>query len=235
MARTDKYKKVDTGKEVDLIPFMNLLAILIPALLISTEYIKIATIGVASPRIGPKSEVVENTDEKPPLNLNIVASSLGFYIASQNTVLPGMEEGKVGPTIEKVQVEVYRANVKGRTKEVSRVWTYKGKKYIYGSKMLTPEEYTEHLNNLKDANGGTLQSSQEMDYDYPALHDKLIEIKKAVTDVKGNDQVIVSADPDVQFTSIIRIMDAARYYATDDDPGKKLDLFPKVVLSAGVT
>lgn len=232
MARTDKYKKGMAQADVDLIPFMNLLAILIPALMISTEYIKIATIGVSSPRIGPSTPVAEQTDEKPPLNLNIVASSLGFYIASQNTVLPGQEEGKVGPTIEKVKVDVYRANVKGRTKVVSRVWTHKGKHYILGAKELTSEEYNDHLEMLRSTYGA-IQQSQEMDYDYPALREKLVEIKKAVTDVKGNDQVIVSADPDVNFTNVVRIMDASRFYF--NDAGEKQDLFPRVVLSAGVT
>lgn len=234
MARTDKYKKTGGSSEVDLLPFMNLLAILIPALMISTEYIKIATIDVSSPRIGPKSEAVEKTDEKPPLNLNIVASSLGLYIASANNTLPGAEEQAAdGPTIPKVNVQVYKGMTNGKQKELLRVWGHKGKKFTYGAKEISSEELNQKLANLKKSTGGAIQQSDELDYNYPVLREKLIVIKEAFKDAKGNDQVIISADPNIKFTTMIRIMDTAR--SRVNDAGEKEWLFPQVVLSAGVS
>lgn len=235
MARTDKYKKMGQGKEVDLIPFMNLLAILIPALMISTEYIKIATIGVSSPNVGPSQPTKNQVDpdEKPPLNLNVVASSNGFYIASKNNVLPGQEEQAAagGPTVAKVSVKVYRGNENGRSKEILRVWTHEGRKYVYGAQEISDAELAEKLSNYK-ASLGSLQESEAIDYNYPLLREKLIVIKDAFKDRKGSDQVIISADPNIGFTTVIRIMDTARTYTKDDE---KKQLFPQVILSAGVT
>jgi len=235
MGRTDKYKKMAQGKEVDLIPFMNLMAILIPALMISTEYIKIATIGVSSPNTGPSTPSKEvDPDEKPPLNLNVVASSNGFYIASKNNVLPGQEEQAAtgGPTVAKVSVKVYKANEMGKNKEILRVWSYQGKKYVYGAQYIEDSELSTKLAGYK-ANYGSLQESEAIDYNYPQLQDKLVVIKEAFKDRKGNDQVIISADPNIGFTTVIRIMDTARSRVNEAD--EKEWLFPQVVLSAGVT
>ncbi len=232
MARTDKYKKVVDQGEVDLVPFMNLLAILIPALMISTEYIKIATIAVASPRIGPKAEAVQKPDENPPLNLSIMLSSNGMYIASANNVLPGAEQGATaqpGPTIPKVNVTVYRArDVSGKVKELARVWNYKGKKFNLGVREIVQEDFSHRLELLKEQYG-SVQMSEELDFNYPALNEKLQVIKKAFKDEK---QVIISADPQIPFKTVIRIMDASRSFT--NDAGEKEFLFPQVVLSAGV-
>ena len=170
MSRLDKYKRLGKGKEVNLIPFMNLLAILIPVLLVSTQYIKIATIAVSSPPFNPDRRIIEKTPDPPPLNLSVMIGSLGFYIASSETVFPegrgNPEDGQArrGPTIPKIEVD-----------------------------------------------------------------EKLRKIKKAFEREK---QVTVAADPDVAFTSVVRVMDAARNYI--DDKGEKRSLFPQIVLSAGV-
>ncbi len=231
MSRTDKYKKSLVGSEVDLIPFMNLLAILIPALLISTEYIKVATIAVSSPRIGPKAEAVEKTDEKPPLNLTLAVSSLGIYIASANNVLPGSEEqtAQTGPTIPKVNVKVYKGrNSQGRSVELMRIWTHNGKKYTMGTHLMEEEELNSRLENYKNSSG-PLQITEELDHNYPLLNEKLQVIKKAFPDEK---QVMLSSDPNILFTTIIRVMDTSRSFI--NDANEKEFLFPQVVLTAGV-
>jgi len=231
--RTDRYKKVEAGKEVDLVPFMNLLAILIPALLVSTEYIKIAMIAVSSPRIGPASAAKQEQPEKPPLNLTVAVSSLGFYIASSSTVLAGAEDqaAQTGPTIPKTSVKVYRARGDdGRVKEIMRVWDYKGNKFILGSQKIVPDSLNQQIEGHK-ASQPSLQVTEEMDYNYPALKENLINIKKSFEEEK---QIIISAEPNIKYTTLIRVMDAARKYKKNETDEKDEFLFPVVVLSAGV-
>lgn len=231
--RTDKYKKVSIGQEVDLVPFMNLLAILIPALMVSTEYIKIAMIAVSSPRIGPSTPTTQEQPDKPPLNLTVAISSLGFYIASSNNVLPGAEDqaAQAGPTIPKATVKVYKAKGEdGRVKEIMRVWDYKGKKYILGAAEVPGDKLQEMVEGHK-ASKPSLQVTEEMDHNYPALKEKLVNIKKSFENEK---QVIISAEPNTKYTTIVRVMDAARKYKKEDKDEKEEGLFPVVVLSAGV-
>jgi len=231
--RTDRYKKLATGKDVDLVPFMNLLAILVPALLVSTEYIKIAMIAVSSPRIGPSTPTTQEQPEKPPLNLTVAISSLGFYIASASNVLPGAEDqaAQTGPTVPKVTVKVYKARMAdGKIKEMMRVWDYNGDKYLLGVNKIEPAALDTKINDIKIMNP-SLQVTEELDHNYPALKDKLVKIKK---DFENEKQIIVSAEPNTDFTTIIRVMDASRKYKKEPTDEKDNLMFPIVVLSAGV-
>ena len=231
--RTDKYKKVGIAKEVDLVPFMNLLAILIPALMVSTEYIKIAMIAVSSPRIGPASQTKQEQPEKPPLNLTVAISSLGFYIASSDNVLSGAEDqaAQTGPTIPKATVKVYKAKSEdGRVREVMRVWNHKGKKYILGAAEIPGDRLQEMIDAHK-ASKPSLQITEEMDHNYPALKEKLVNIKKSFENEK---QIIISAESNTKYTTIVRVMDAARKYKKEKKDEQEDNLFPVVVLSAGV-
>jgi biopolymer transport protein ExbD len=72
----------------------------------------------------------------------------------------------------------------------------------------------------------TLPSGRRViDYDYTRLQQKLIEIKKTFPD---EESMIVSADGNVPYEVIVRVMDAARRSAD----GKIL--FPAVAFAAGV-
>jgi biopolymer transport protein ExbD len=238
MARSDKYKKV-SNQEVDLLPFMNLLAILIPALLMSTEYLKISTVAVQSPQIGPKetSQTEKDPDEKPPLNLTLAISSNGIYIKSSAEKTPEEQAAALanpGPDVPKVTVKVYMGRTEtGKTVEAARVWSRDGRKYLLGVKeVVKPDDGTEDKLEVATATykkAGTLTTKEELDYDYPLLHEKLRAIKKNYEEEK---QVIISADPNIDFTTLIRTMDASRKYT--DDEKKEQPLFPHVILSAGI-
>ncbi len=62
------------------------------------------------------------------------------------------------------------------------------------------------------------------DYDWPALTDCAVKIKARFSDEKD---VIVGADPTIHYEYVVAAMDALR-------GDKKQELFPKVLLSAGV-
>lgn len=156
---------VEELDDLNLIPIMNLIVILIPALLLTSQFVLLAVINVSAPQIG--SGVAQTKPPKhKPLNLTIAVTSKGFTIAGTGGVL-GDQQQNGGPTIPKI-----------------------GEKY-----------------------------------DYKALTKKLSEIKDGVPDA---NKVIISADPDIQYSIIVKVMDASR-----TDNGKLL--FPIVVLSAGIT
>ena len=84
---------------LNIIPVMNLMIILIPALLLMASFVQLAVINVAAPQIGSGDpQERDQEDDEPPLNLTITVTELGFTIAGSGAVLPGEgEEG--GPTI----------------------------------------------------------------------------------------------------------------------------------------
>lgn len=224
MQRSEKYKKMTAGKEVDLVPFMNLIAILIPILMVSMQYIKIASIPVGA----PSGHAVINSGEPPDLSLTILAGKRGFYLFT------GDEEGKKGgiePDLGKTHVQVYYAsdNEKGREKEVLRIWRYKDRRYLLGVSIVEDEDLDLRLSALK-GRYGALRSSDEMDYDYPALQERLREIKGRHQDEK---KVLLTADPQVEYMTLVRMMDASREFK--DETGEVIPLFPQVTLGGGVS
>lgn len=103
MAR--KKKKFDPGDHnLNLIPIMNLVLMLIPAILITASFVEITVINVSAPQIGGGAPVEQEKPEKPPLNLTIVLTDQGFTIAGSGGVL-GQEaadpNAAKGPTIPK--------------------------------------------------------------------------------------------------------------------------------------
>ncbi|NOZ85825.1 MAG: hypothetical protein GXP49_06115 [Deltaproteobacteria bacterium] len=103
MARKPSERRhVEEGdSSLNIIPMMNLICLLIPFLLLSAEFIKIAVINVSSPQLGtgpsPTAQKKEKQD-KQPLNLTIAITDQGFTIAGSGAVL-GAEDNSGGPTI----------------------------------------------------------------------------------------------------------------------------------------
>jgi hypothetical protein len=94
-----KGKRNGEAEELDLVPIMNLVTILIPFLLMASSFVTLAAIDSTLPAIGPPSEP---TDEKPEetLNLSIAITNEGFTIIGTDAVLKGDgPDGKKGPTL----------------------------------------------------------------------------------------------------------------------------------------
>lgn len=274
MARSVSTKIAD----VDLLPIMNLMGILIPTLLISTEYIKIVNVPVSQPQIGPSNPVDMPPPDVKPLLLTVATTSLGFSLF--NGGVPYTPEGTAaaaadqaagtatGPTVGKVKVTSYFASegAPGTPEKLYlRVWEYKGKKYIKGTQEIADDKLEAKLKVLREKHGGFRQSSEE-DFDYPRLNDLMEEIKKKYDGVPDNlkppdiEKVTINGEPNTPFEVLVRVMDACRSrlnkiemsaeekakFANDPENGKRLrkerghqinkenELFPRVVLSAGI-
>ncbi len=103
---SERRHNLEPNKDLNLIPIMNLIVLLIPILLLQMAMLQIAVINVSAPKIGSGSTAPKKKkkDEKPPLNLTITISKTGFYISGRAGTLGGAkppeEEGKkAGPTI----------------------------------------------------------------------------------------------------------------------------------------
>jgi len=99
MAR--KKKRLAEAEDVNLVPIMNLVTILIPFLLVAIQFVSLAVIDSTLPAIGPPSAEVPDEDEQP-LNLSLMITDEGYTIAGADAVLRpegGDADEEAGPTI----------------------------------------------------------------------------------------------------------------------------------------
>ena len=89
-----KTTRVQASDELDLVPIMNLVSILIPFLLMAAQFVHLAVIDSTLPAIGEPKEVEEkDEDDKPPLVLTIAVTDKGFFVSGADAILnPGAEE-----------------------------------------------------------------------------------------------------------------------------------------------
>ncbi len=95
MARRRK-KNVDEGEvEANLIPVMNVMFLLIPALLLAMEVARFAAINVSPPKFAAKSDQKEEDKKKDekPLNLKVFVMSDGYRVSASGQQA-GAEGGK---------------------------------------------------------------------------------------------------------------------------------------------
>ncbi len=93
MARKKRADQGDT--ELDLVPIMNMVTILIPFLLLSVQFVSLAVIDSTLPAIGKPAEPSEEEEEK--LNLSVAITGSGYTILGASGVL-GNPDGE-GATI----------------------------------------------------------------------------------------------------------------------------------------
>ena len=73
-------------EEINIMPLMNIIMLLIPFLILSTEFIKIGVINVAAPKLstGQASQTEpEKKPDKPPLNLTISVTEKGLTLLTR--------------------------------------------------------------------------------------------------------------------------------------------------------
>jgi hypothetical protein len=119
------HNSIGASKGPDLKPAMNLILILIPLLLSSMEAVKIAVINVASPQIGPASNV-SNPEDKPdekPLKLTIALTDRGITVFARGQVIENKDD-PLGPTLPKIDGEVDAGD--GKTKVPGKVYDFAG-------------------------------------------------------------------------------------------------------------
>lgn len=79
-------RRTEPSQELNLVPIMNLVTILIPVLLMAAQFVSLAVIDSTLPAIGPP-QPVEEEPEKKPLMLSLALSQKGITILGADTVL----------------------------------------------------------------------------------------------------------------------------------------------------
>lgn len=89
-------KRADTGNtELDLVPIMNMVTILIPFLLLSVQFVTLAVIDSTLPAMGPPDESKEEKkDEEEKLDLTVAITGTGYTVLGRGGKILGDEEGK---------------------------------------------------------------------------------------------------------------------------------------------
>jgi biopolymer transport protein ExbD len=87
-------RSVDGDQELNLIPVMNLVTILIPFLLMASAQVQLAVIDSTMPAIGAPSDEPPPLDEDPPLTLSVIISEQGFTV-KHNKEMEGMSEEQI--------------------------------------------------------------------------------------------------------------------------------------------
>ena len=94
-------KRGAQAEDLDLVPIMNLVTILIPFLLMASSFVSLAVINSTLPAIGDPEPVEEDTDE-PPLSLKVGVTSDGFVVQGNDELLKPEGDAK-GAVIDCVQ------------------------------------------------------------------------------------------------------------------------------------
>jgi biopolymer transport protein ExbD len=82
---SDRAHGEESVEELNLVPIMAILVILIPTLLYAFTFFEVRVQAVAAPRLGPaqKTKKKEDDDQKKPLNLTVLVTKDGFALKQQ--------------------------------------------------------------------------------------------------------------------------------------------------------
>ena len=179
--------------DLNLVPIMGLIVILIPMLLLMVVFTSIGVINVNAPKlsVGPATDDQEEPDKKP-LNLTIGISDKGYTIAATGGVLPGQD-----PAAAAVPAKDAGPTIPSKA----------------GGSCDGPGIEPDDL--CKDGNicpnqcgdGNICTNNQCLGWDFPALYARMVEIKEAYPD---ESVVNLGADDEVRFGTVVVTMDAIR-------------------------
>ena len=88
-----KGKRGEDAEDLDLVPIMNLVTILIPFLLMASSFVSLAAIDSTLPAIGQPPEAT-NEEPEPTLSLSIAITSEGYKVIGGDDRLKGEGEGE---------------------------------------------------------------------------------------------------------------------------------------------
>lgn len=221
-------EEIEIG-ELNLVPIMGLIVILIPMLLLMVVFTQIGVININAPKlsVGPASDDQEEP-EKKPLNLTIGISEKGYTIAATGGILPGQD-----PAAAAAPPGAAPANP-GPTLPSKAGGPCDGP----GTQ---PDQFCGDGNACPKqcGDGNVCRNNQCILWDYPALYGRMIEIKEAYPD---ESLVNMGADDTVKFGTLVATMDAIRVRLDKDsyaevkdfeaaEPKRNADGMPELLFS----
>ena len=188
MARRERKDVNELPEEPDLAPFMNLVIILIPMLLLSVVFLEVAVINVTMPLGGSSTTDDEVEDEDQPLDLSITVSTDGLYVTAVGEQVPAVDGCPTrGPTIcltdESMDIETAFAEARDMI--------------MAGNESAGEDRLNEAVRS----------------YNWRELYNLLSSFKAEYPD---ETTVRLTADSDIPFALTVRTMDIARYQLEED-------------------
>lgn len=194
MARRKREDVIEHPEEPDLAPFMNLVIILIPMLLLSVVFLEVAVINVTMP-IGGAATQDEDADEddEKELDLTVTVAMNGFYVSAWGDVQEPIEGcGPSGPTICLVD-GVSRTDVEAAFEDARRI-------------------------SLDDEEAGEERLAEGLEsYRWRELYNMMADFKQQVPDPEEETTFKLAADDDAPFALTVRVMDVARYQLEENE------------------
>jgi hypothetical protein len=89
-------KRGEQAEELNLVPIMNLVTILIPFLLMAAQFVSYAVIDSTLPAISATPSEPQEEPEEKPLNLSIMVTREGFTVSGNHAELKTAGEGEEG-------------------------------------------------------------------------------------------------------------------------------------------
>jgi len=161
------------------------------------------------------------TDITPMMNLMVVLIPL--LLTSAEFVRLGVIELNLPPESSGAYSDALDAIPQEAVKKLDLAVTITDRGFYISSTMAVLGGSTEGEPSIGLKNG---------EYDFLGLTDKLYDIKqKAQSKFPDTDKIIIMAEPDVDYQTLVSTMDAARSIKIDNE---YKELFPDVALSAGV-
>lgn len=115
-------KRIGDMANLDLVPIMNLVTILIPFLLMSAQFVELAVIDTTLPAIAPEPVTAEPLDEDK-LMLSVLVTGNGFTITGADKVLDPNDEAN-GPKVACIEAGCRTAesyDYRGLTERLTKV------------------------------------------------------------------------------------------------------------------
>lgn len=187
MGRRPRAEERSEADDLNLAPFMNMVIILIPMLLLSVVFLEVAIINVTMPLGGATTDTEKDPEDKEPLNLAIAMSPNGFYVTALGAVVPPVEGCPTqGPTI---CLEDDSVDVPASFEEARRMMA------------------------AGDGASGEVELEKGLQaYNYRELYNLLSRFKEQYPE---ETTVRLTADADIPFALTVRVMDVSRYRLDD--------------------
>lgn len=221
MSRHDaRHDRNDEERGLNLAPFMNIVAILIPMLLLSVVFLKVGVIDVSSPSIAPPDES-KSSEPSENLELSVAVSERGFEVATAETVYAPIDGcPDTGPTVCLADPDV---DVDSKLDRARRA-----------------------LEQGNDDEASAALDEAVSAYDFAGLYGKLRVIQEKHPD---EESLNITASPEIPYKLLVEVMDAVRFkldkerFASNEefwramseqggDSGRE-SLFSKPVLAVG--
>lgn len=200
-ARREEEKELN----LNLNPMIDMFAVLIPALLMLSAVVEIAIVEVGAPSIGPTTQE-EKPPDKPPLNLTITVTERGYIVAADGADLSAivpMPASPTEPNIPLIEKNIICSRFRGTTPPPRSANAERGPCTDKEARNERPFKV----------------------YDMKTLNEKVLEIHTQFPDER---RVIIAAESQVQYESIMDALDATR--STKSSSGEQIVMFDQVVL-----